>query len=219
MSSQFHHSNTARRENGQALAEYALILMFVAISSVIVVGAVGPTVARAYSTAACVIQNPGTSASKCDSVPASAPADAAVAPMEGEAPPEEDEEPKEAHGTIHFNQSPSVTVGRTDKPRLTVTYGNDGDVPLQNVQIVCDFSSGAANFVSSVHDGLFGSSHKTANLLTYSGLSGGLAVGQSSAVDFKVNPIHSNVQVRCTLQADGMASVSDTLAIVVQEER
>lgn len=216
MSSQSHPSNTTRRENGQALAEYALILVFVAISSMIVVGAVGPTVARAYSTAACVIRNPGTSASECSGVPASEPADAAAPPVEVEAPPEEDEEPKEAHGTIHFNQSPSVTVGRTDKPRLTVTYSNDGDVPLENVQIVCDFGSGAANFVSSVNDGLFGSSHKTANLLTYSGLSGGLAVGQSSAVDFKVNPNRGNAQVRCTLQANDMASVSDTLAIVVQ---
>lgn len=201
-------ATTRAAQSGQALVEYVLI---VALSSLAVLGGitvVGRAVTAAYSEINCAVLESGASVEGC--APPLEPGGVADEPAETEKPEE-----REGHGYLRFVNRPSITVNRTHKPQLTVEYGNDGDGPLENVTIVCTIPSGPAHFVSTVQDGLFGSSHKTGDVLTYSAMGSALAAGQSSTVAFSVNPNRGTAEVRCTLNASNAASASDLLTVFV----
>jgi pilus assembly protein Flp/PilA len=59
----------AKREKGQGLVEYALILVLVAVVVIVVLGLLGPTIGNVFSNVLTVLRNPGASASSCATVP------------------------------------------------------------------------------------------------------------------------------------------------------
>ncbi len=199
-----------RNQSGQGLVEYVLIVALVSLLALGATSALGPRIAGAYSEVTCSVQEGGDVPVTCPS----GASDPAALPPASVVQPQEEQEDEQGHAYIRFTRD-SVTVGRTEKPRLTVEYGNDGEQPLEDVEIVCVMASGSGHFVATVQDGLFGSSHKTGDELTYSGMASALAAGQSSSVAFTVNPNRGNIAVRCTLSADDLSPVSDVIQVVV----
>lgn len=62
-------TSMAKREKGQGLVEYALILVLVAVVVIVVLGILGPTIGNVFSNVLAVLRNPSASASSCATVP------------------------------------------------------------------------------------------------------------------------------------------------------
>lgn len=63
------NTSMAKREKGQGLVEYALILVLVAVVVIVVLGMLGPTIGNVFSNVLAVLGNPSASANTCATVP------------------------------------------------------------------------------------------------------------------------------------------------------